>query len=52
MRSHTNNLPVYSEYKNNRRVEQTTIIRHIRGDIDVNFYVLLKIFLFRFSQKN
>lgn len=35
LRTHTKNLPVYSDYKQNRKIEQTTIIRHIRGDINV-----------------
>ena len=33
IRTHTNNLPVYTEYKNNRNIKQT-IIRHIQGDVE------------------
>src|SRR5690242_4229882 len=33
MRTHTNNLPVYMDYKQGRTVKQT-IIRHIRGDVE------------------
>ena len=36
MRTHTDNLPVFSDYKNNRAITKTTIIRHVRGDVDVN----------------
>lgn len=34
-RTHNNNLPVYSEYKNGRE-KRITIVRKIYGDIDVS----------------
>ncbi len=34
MRTHTDNLPVYMEYKNGRDI-QKTVIRHIRGDVEI-----------------
>ncbi len=33
MRTHTNNLPVYSDYKNNRIIRET-IVRNISGDVE------------------
>jgi large subunit ribosomal protein L49 len=33
MRTHTNNLPVYMEYKNGRSIQETHI-RHIHGDVE------------------
>ncbi len=32
-RTHTNNLPVYVDYKSNRSIKET-VIRHIEGDVE------------------
>ena len=33
IRTHTDNLPVYMDYKNDRNIKRT-VIRHVKGDIE------------------